>query len=121
MTFADVRRLVIDGTSTDRALSELRRILSADEEIEESRLGPGHLSVHDTRFMYEQRRQKALAAGIDPWGVDDLLRALNALPGQRKLEVFHFRTRDRKFSVYADPENRVVVGCVSVPRRRRST
>ncbi len=113
--FSEVRKLVLESAGADRAISELRLVLQAGGTVDE--IGPGRLSAHDAHAIYEIRQRTARTAGVPIWGSDDLLAALHRLPRDRQLELFHFGTSDRRFTVLVDPETRSILGCASVPRR----
>jgi hypothetical protein len=113
--FEAVKSLVCSSPATNRCLQELQRLFASDGTLNEL-LKVRH-SVREARSTYQIRAETAQQAGVDIWGMQDLLDRLAELEMACTVWVFHYETSSRLFSVFVLEDDGSIVGCVSVPRR----
>jgi hypothetical protein len=116
MTLDEVRRIVSADSGGTECIKECRRALASNElfEVEGShgRIGARHI-MRTLRI----RLKSTEAAGIGTCGFQETLNGLAAVPPDQPVEMFHFSSLRRKFSLFVHEPTRTVIGCIYVNRR----
>jgi hypothetical protein len=79
-------------------------------------VGPGRMTAREAAADFAIRERTARAAGIDTCGISETLDALQRVPGNQEVLLFHFSGLRRIFTVFLHT-NGVVFGCIRVKRR----
>lgn len=113
MTFPEVRRLVALGLAKGQLIEECKELI-ADRSYQE--LPQGTLTAGDAAKIFSLRRQTTRRGGKDVPGLDDLIKALNGMPSDDKVLLFHFSGREKVFSVFLSQGAAELLGCIRVGR-----